>query len=84
VLEIRSVGFNVGGATPDRWASRTALKKLTSVAYSARHTGKVITATIAAVIMLSISTASTRHHHDARGTPSAVVVACTEPARDVA
>jgi hypothetical protein len=40
--------------------------------------------TIAVVIMLSISTASTRHHHDASGTPSAVVVACTDPARPVA
>ena len=35
---------------------------------------------MAVVIRLSISTASTRHHHDASGTPSAVMVACTEPA----
>jgi hypothetical protein len=38
---------------------------------------------MAVVIMMSISAASTRHHQDASGTPSAVMVACTEAARGV-
>ena len=50
-------------------------------AYNDRHTPKVMMVMIVATIRMSINAASARHHHEARGTPSAVVVACADPVR---